>query len=353
MANKPYPADLGYRMPGEWEFQEGLWLAWPHNHETWPGKNLDDIESVYLDIIQALYEDETVHVLANGFSLRDKIRDLLEQRKISSSNVKLHIIQNNDAWIRDYGPNYIIQEESGYKTLAFNNWNFDSWGKKYDWRLDDKVNDHIASALSLQHFNPGAVLEGGAIEVNGKGLCMTTASCLLDENRNKGATKEKMEFLLSKYLGISQTIWLEGQCIEGDDTDGHIDNIARFVSPSEIVCVVEENESDCNYEGLARNRKILENFNNLNGGQLTIIPIPMPNPIIDDGVRLPASYANFYIGNRKVLLPAYGIGKDEQVKNILSPLFPNREITLINSIDLIAGLGGIHCISQQIPSLQS
>jgi len=347
---KNNPASLGYRMPAEWEPQSGIWLAWPHNPDTWPGKNLADIESVYIDIAQALCNEETVHILVNDFAGRDKAKMLLAERKLSSEQIKLHIIAHNDSWIRDYGPNFIIREFEGQKQLAFNNWGFNSWGGKYPWNLDNKVNDHIASALSIDQFKPGIVLEGGAIEVNGQGLCLTTGSCLLNESRNGKVTQEAMERYLQDHLGISKTIWLEGGFLDGDDTDGHIDNLARFVSPSTVVCVVEENPADPNYEGLAKNRKTLEQATDLEGNPLTVIPLPMPDPVMDQGIRLPASYANFYIGNRTVLLPAYGGEKDKLVEKLLRPLFPNREIVPIHSTDLIAGLGGIHCISQQMPS---
>ncbi len=337
-------------MPAEWEAHSGVWLTWPHSQPTWPNQNLADVEEAYLLMIQALEGSETVQLLVQDFSTRDRITEALKSRGVARDAVRLHIIATNDSWIRDYGPNFIVREDAEGRHLAMNKWNFDSWGGKYDWSLDNRAGNHISAGLSIPTFRPNIVLEGGAIEVNGKGVCLTTESCLLNKNRNGGLSREVMESYLRRYLGVQQVIWLNGD-LKGDDTDGHIDNLARFVDANTILCAVEENESDEHYESLQKNLESLSRASNLNGKPFDVVPIPMPDRLEDEGMRLPASYANFYIGNRCILLPSYGGDKDQQMKKILESYFPERTVALISSQILVCGLGSIHCITQQQPAV--
>lgn len=337
-------------MPAEWEAHSGVWLTWPHSQPTWPNQNLADVEEAYLLMIQALEGSETVQLLVPDFATRKRIIEILKNRGVAREAVRLHIIATNDSWIRDYGPNFIVREDAVGRHLAMNKWNFDSWGGKYDWTLDNRAGDHISAGLSIPTFRPNIVLEGGAIEVNGKGVCLTTESCLLNTNRNGGLARDTMENYLRRYLGVQQVIWLNGD-LKGDDTDGHIDNLARFVAPNTILCAVEENKKDEHYESLQKNLECLNKASNLEGQPFEVIPIPMPDRLEDDGMRLPASYANFYIGNHCILLPGYGGDKDQQMKEILESYFPERRVALIPSQILVCGLGSIHCITQQQPAV--
>ena len=242
------PASLGYRMPAEWEPHSGTWLTWPHNLETWPNQHMQEVEAEFLSIIQPLAKDESVHILVNDEEMEGSVAFTLNDNNVEMKNIFLHNIPTNDSWIRDYGPNFIVQSDG---IVATNDWDFDSWGRKYKWELDDLAGTIIAEKLGLHHFKPEIVLEGGAIEVNGAGTCITNESCILNPNRNNGISREALETTLKNYLGVSKIIWLHGE-IQGDDTDGHIDNLARFVNPTTMVCVVEEDENDPNYSCLKK-----------------------------------------------------------------------------------------------------
>ena len=267
-------------------------------------------------------------------------------------NIIFHDIPTNDSWIRDYGPNFIVQDKNGKRKVAANDWNFDSWGRKYKWELDDLAGTIILKESGLQCFKPEIVLEGGAIDVNGLGTCMTTQSCIMNPNRNNKISFEEMKKVLENYLGVSKIIWLTG-AIEGDDTDGHVDNIARFVGPNKIVCAVEENETDSNYRNLKNNYDHLKTVTDQDNNPLEIVPLPMPGYLGSREERLPASYANFYISNKSVLVPIYDHPNDKHAIAILAPLFPNRDIIPIPSQTLIWGLGGVHCLTQQQPATRN
>jgi agmatine deiminase len=340
------PASLGYRMPAEWEPHSGTWLTWPHNLETWPDQDMQQVETEFLSIIQPLAKDESVHILVNDEEMKGSVTSTLNDNKVEMKNIFLHDIPTNDSWIRDYGPNFIIQRDGN---VATNDWDFDSWGRKYKWELDDLAGTVIAEELGFHHFKPEIVLEGGAIEVNGAGTCVTTKSCILNPNRNNGISSEDMETVLKDYLGISKVIWLHGE-MEGDDTNGHIDNLARFVNPTTMVCAVEEDENDPNYPCLKKNFDRLKTATDQDDKALKIIALPMPGHIGSPSERLPASYANFYIANHSVLVPVYNHPNDKQALAILSPLFPEREIIPIPSTTLIWGLGGVHCLTKQQPA---
>jgi agmatine deiminase len=342
------PASKDYRMPAEWEPHSGTWLTWPHDQETWPDQDMDQVDSDYLQIVKAIAQREQAHILVQDKSAEQDLSKKLQANGVNMSQVFLYDIPTNDSWIRDYGPNFLIRENEDRREVAVNDWDFDSWGRKYKWELDDLVASVIAEQLEIPIFKPEIVLEGGAIEVNGRGTCLTTDSCILNPNRNGGIRREKMEEFLRKYIGASKIIWLSGD-LEGDDTDGHIDNLARFVNPTTIVCSLEENERDANYLGLKHNYERLQAAKDQDGNPFQIIPLPMPGYVGTKKERLPASYANFYIINNAVLLPVYGHPNDEKALEILTPLFPEREIIPISCKTLIWGLGGIHCLTQQQP----
>lgn len=331
-------------MPAEWETHSGTWLTWPHNPETWPEQDMQQVETEFMGIIRPLAKNESVHILVNDEDMGNAVESTLNVNNVEMKNIFLHDIPTNDSWIRDYGPNFIIQSDG---KVAANDWDFDSWGRKYKWELDDLAGTVIAEESGLHHFKPEIVLEGGAIEVNGAGTCVTTESCILNPNRNNGISRDAMETVLKDYLGISKVIWLHGE-MEGDDTDGHIDNLARFVNPTTMVCAVEEDEEDPNYRCLKNNFDHLRSATDQDDNLFEIVALPMPGYI--GSPRLPASYANFYIANKSVLVPVYGHSNDKRALSILEPLFPEREIIPIPSTTLILGLGGVHCLTQQQPA---
>ena len=331
-------------MPAEWETHSGTWLTWPHNPETWPEQDMQQVETEFMGIIRPLAKNESVHILVNDEDMGNAVESTLNVNNVEMKNIFLHDIPTNDSWIRDYGPNFIIQSDG---KVAANDWDFDSWGRKYKWELDDLAGTVIAEESGLHHFKPEIVLEGGAIEVNGAGTCVTTESCILNPNRNNGISRDAMETVLKDYLGISKVIWLHGE-MEGDDTDGHIDNLARFVNPTTMVCAIEEDDEDPNYRCLKNNFDHLRSATDQDDNLFEIVALPMPGYI--GSPRLPASYANFYIANKSVLVPVYGHSNDKRALSILEPLFPEREIIPIPSTTLILGLGGVHCLTQQQPA---
>jgi agmatine deiminase len=346
------PSSEGYRMPAEWEPHLGTWVTWPHNPDTWPDQDMAKVESDYLQIVKAIALGEQAHILVQNQSAEENLYTKLAANDVNMSQVFIHDIPTNDSWIRDYGPNFLIRDQAGQRVVAINDWDFDSWGRKYKWELDDLAGSTIAEELGFPCFKPGIILEGGAIDVNGLGTCLTTDSCILNPNRNGGIRRERMEEYLNNYLGTSKIIWLRGD-LEGDDTDGHIDNLARFVSPTTIVCVLEENERDPNFLGLKQNFERLQAAKDQDGNPFQIIPLPMPGHVGPKEERLPASYANFYITNHAVLLPAYNHPNDAKALEIMTALFPQRTIIPIPSETLIWGLGGIHCLTQQQPKASS
>lgn len=344
-----FPADLGFHMPAEWEPHSATWLTWPHNLETWPGQDMTKIEGVYVQMIKTLAKGEKVHLLVNRESEAFRLNKLIKSSPLNLQNILIYSIPTNDSWIRDYGPNFLVREtSSGKREVSANLWKFDSWGGKYKWDLDDRVGSTVMDLLGLTHFEPGIVLEGGAIEVNGQGICITTEQCLLNSNRNGGLEKAEMETYLKRYLGVRDIIWCQGN-IEGDDTDGHIDNLVRFVNPDTVLCAWEDNASDPNHACLQENLKTLESFRDSRGKPLNVVKLPMPGRIDTHEERLPASYANFYIGNRAVLLPTYNHRNDATAKTILKQFFPDREIVGIPCETFVWGLGAIHCVTQQQP----
>lgn len=346
MPDPSLPASLGYNMPAEWEPHAATWLTWPHNPQTWPGQDMVEVESAYLEMIRALAPGETVNILVRDDATKNRVLDELKRDALSS--VVLHIIPTNDSWARDYGPNFLVRTKANGREVALNKWNFNSWGGKYNWEKDNEAGSRIAALTGHKRFDPGIILEGGAIEVNGAGVCLTTESCLLNPNRNTGLGRGEMETYLKNYLGVQKIIWLNGD-MEGDDTDGHIDNLARFVSPGTILCAYEDDESDPNYAGLKSNYEKLKSATDQDGKPFNIVRLPMPGYVGSETERLPASYANFYIGNHAVLLPMYGHPNDDKARRILQESFPDRKVVGITSHILVWGLGSCHCLTQQQP----
>ena len=340
------PRGAGYRMPAEWAPHVSTWLAWPHNADTWPD-GLERVRRTWVEMIRALAGGERVDLLVNDAAAEAEAAAALRRGGVDGG-VAFHRIPTVDVWVRDYGPTFITH--AGLPgALAFVNWRFDAWGRKYpEYIADDAVPLRINESLGLPAFSPEIVLEGGAIEVNGAGCCLVTEQCLLNPNRNRGLGREDIETLLRSALGLRRIVWLAAG-MAGDDTDGHVDNLARFVDTETVVCVVEEDPRDENHRALRENYRCLESAADARGRRFRVVPLPQPDPVTAGGTRLPASYANFYIANGVVLVPLYGGAKDRVALDTLAGLFPGRRVAGIDARALILGLGGIHCVTQQQP----
>ena len=329
-------------MPAEWELQDGIWLSWPHDEDTFP--DLAAVEEAYTAIIRRVAPHEQVNLLVRDPETEAHVRDLLQG---NPGALKIHRIDYADVWFRDYGPTFLVnRERSG---LAMVDWTFNAWGNKYPELLyDDIIPSMMNRDLGIPRFSPGIVMEGGSIDVNGRGTVLTTEQCLLNQNRNPWLDQPAIERCLKEFLGCSHVVWLR-EGIAGDDTDGHIDDIARFVHDTIIVCALEEDPDDENYAPLLENYRILQQATDQDGSPLTIIPLPMPG-YVGENSRLPASYANFLITNRAVLLPTFNHPHDRVAQRILMQAFPGREVHGIDCRAMVHGLGTIHCISQQQPA---
>ncbi|MEW4488045.1 agmatine deiminase family protein [Thalassoglobus sp. JC818] len=346
--DKPSPSDLGFRMPAEWEPQESIWLSWPHNEATWPGA-FEPVPGVFAQIAKHVSEGQLVRINVLNQEMAENVKSLIEQAGGRTENLRFHINPTNDSWVRDHGPIYLVRDQNGRRERAISNWIYNSWGEKYPpFDSDNRVPRRIAEEFQELCFDQDMVLEGGSIDVNGEGTLLTTTSCLLNPNRNAHLSTTEIEAALKAVLGVSQILWL-GDGILGDDTDGHIDDITRFVSANRIVTAVESNESDPNFEPLHKNLELLKSMKNLDGEPFEIVELPMPAPRFFDSQRLPASYANFLITNQKVLVPVYRCDADQVAIDILSECLPDREVVGIDCTDLVWGLGAIHCVTQQQP----
>ena len=348
MHTKPQtPAALGYRMPAEWEPQQAVWLSWPHNRNSWPGK-FETVEPVMVRAVAALTAGETVRINVLDADHEQRVRGLLSAGGIHGG-VVFHHFPTDDAWCRDHGAIFLIRDRNGRRELAACHWEYNAWGGKYlPYDQDAQIPRRMAEALGVPRFEGGMVLEGGSIEVNGAGVLMTTEQCLLNRNRNPNLSRGEIERRLSDFLGVDTVIWL-GEGIAGDDTDGHIDDLTRFVAPDTVVTVVEVDPADENYRPLRDNLERLRAIRLPGGRPLRTIPLPMPAPVYHDGRRLPASYANFYIGNRVVLLPVFRCAADGGAVETLQRCFPDRRVVAIDCTDLVWGLGTFHCLTQQVP----
>jgi agmatine deiminase len=346
MSKQKTPAELGFRMPPEWHRHAATWLTWPKDPLTWP-ERVPQVEETYLEIMAALAPHEIVNLLVDDEATEASVR--ARCRFAGSENIRFHRIPAVDSWIRDYGPNFLLDERG---QLAYNDWIFNAWGDKYEeLKKDDAIPQRLESVLRVPRFEPGIVLEGGSIEVNGAGVVMTTEQCLLNPNRNPHLDRSGVEQYLRDYLGVEKVLWL-GEGIVGDDTDGHIDDIARFVSPDTIVCALEDDPADPNYELLLDNHRRLLGETDARGATYNVHTLPMPGLVGGREDRLPASYANFYIANNVVLLPVFGHPNDARAARTLERLLPERRVVTINAESLVWGMGTLHCLSQQQPAAE-
>ena len=345
--NNPTPASQGYTMPAEWARHRATWLSWPHNRETWPTQ-LTPVQEIWLQMIVALAPHERVCLLVNDPQTESAVAARLRAGGAVMSNISFLRIATVDVWMRDYGPTFVARKAKE-KPLALNDWVFNGWGGKYKgYEQDDAVAKKIAALLGVPSFAHPMILEGGSIEVNGAGLCMTTSQCLLNKNRNPEMSKGEIVQFLKDTLGVREVIWL-GDGIAGDDTDGHIDDIARFVNLNTVVCARESDSRDENYAPLEENFERLKSARDASGGKLNVVSLPCPTPLGYEGTRLPASYANFYVANELVLAPVFGDPADAGALGVLQELFPGRKVVGLDCADVVAGLGAIHCVTQQEP----
>jgi len=339
------------RWPAEWEKHDATWIAWPHHEPDWPGK-LAPISWVYAEIARVLHQHERVEILCHDASVRDNAERHLKAHGVTA-NVRLHVVPNDRVWLRDSSPVWV---QNGGK-LELVNWRFNAWAKYDNYERDAKVGQAVEKITKVKRSEPmrpdgqgRVVLEGGAIETDGAGTMLTTEECLLSQvqERNPGLDREGYEQLFREWLGIRETIWLGGGCV-GDDTHGHVDDIARFVAPGVIVLAFEDDPADENHERSADNLRRLQLAGG-DAGALKIVKLPFPRPVIMNGERLPASYANFYIANRTVIVPTFNDRNDRIALNTLAALMPDRDVIGVHAVDLVWGLGTLHCLTQQQPA---
>jgi len=335
-------------MPAEWEPHEATWLVWPSNLETWP-EHLPQVEEIWLQMIEVLSHGEKVFLLVNNEDTRISVLERIAKTSANSGNVQVEIIANNDSWVRDSGPIFTLCEKGPGPKRVANDFIFNTWGKKYGpWDHDDLIPRQAQRLAGSPVVHHDLVLEGGSIDVDGLGTLLTTRQCLLNKNRNPNLSEAEIEAYLKKVLGLQRIVWL-GDGIEGDDTDGHVDDITRFVTANTIVTVTEPDTSDANHAPLDENLKHLKSLKDLYGNPYNIVELPMPDRVEGPFGRSPASYANFYIANQTVLVPIYSSKSDAKALEIIQGLFPTRKVVGIECTPLVAGLGSIHCVTQQQP----
>jgi len=339
------PRNRGFHMPAEWEPHDAVWLSWPHNKTTFP--ELPAVEEAFFAFVTAIHTSERVELFIPTAAVHRRVKTRLRESQIHPSLVNLHTTEFSDVWIRDYGPTFVINR--AMKRSAMVRWNFNAWGGKYEDQVKDgRIPSVMNRWLELPLFVPGIVLEGGSLDVNGRGTVLTTRSCLLNPNRNPLLSADTIEEFLKEYLGVVKVIWLNDG-IMGDDTDGHIDDIARFVAPATVVCAYENDAADANYRALHENYEILKQSSNQDGTPLTVVKLPMPAKIADGDERYPASYTNFYIGNTVVIVPFFKDPNDIEALRILQGLFPGRKVIGIDARAMVEGFGTFHCATQQQP----
>jgi len=337
-------AKADFRMPAEWEPHAATWMAFPHNPDTWPGC-LPEAQSEYEKLIAELSRFERVELLVCSDELSERV-GRFAQRLPNADRVLLHRIPSNDVWMRDIAPTF-VRDASG--SLVAIDWTFNSWGGKYPpWDLDDAVAARVAELCGVPRVRPGLVAEGGALEVDGEGTLLVTEPTFLTPTRNPGVSRATVEGRFHELLGAKRVIWL-GEGIEGDDTDGHVDDVARFARPGVVVCAREPDRSDPNFAPLEEMAQRLRNARDAAGRSLHVIDLPMPAPVLAQGEYLPASYANFYVCNGAVLVPVFDCPNDKPALDVLRGVFPGREIVPIPSRTLVRGLGAVHCLTQQQP----
>ncbi len=342
------PHQLGYHFPAEFAPHTATWLSWPHKEASWPGK-IETVFPIYAEFIKRVAEGEMVNINVANEPMKQFAVAHLQNTGADLDKIKFFFHPTNDAWCRDHGPAFLINTKEKKKMIV--DWGYNAWGGKYPpFDLDDVIPTLIAKQYHLPVVHPGIVMEGGSVEFNGKGTLLTTTACLLNKNRNPHFNQKQIEEYLINYYGVSNILWL-GDGIVGDDTDGHIDDITRFVNEDTVVTVVEENRSDENYELLKENVHQLEKMKLESGQSINIVELPMPSAVVYDGQRLPASYANFYIANKYVVVPTFRDKNDDKALNILQKYLPDRKVIGLDSTDIIWGLGSFHCLSQQEPSI--
>jgi agmatine deiminase len=367
---EPTPSQLGFRMPAEWEPHAATWIAWPHNREDWPGK-FAPIPWVYTEIVRLLSRSEPVHIVVRDGAMRRRASDRLNSAGVDLERVRFFKAATDRVWLRDSGPTFVVRDrgtpaaqagegaEGPADHIGLIEWKFNAWAKYENYRDDRRLPRRLSKWLGLPRWVPRVeqggrrirvVMEGGAFDVNGRGSVLTTEECLLGEvqARNPGLGREEVEGILADYLGARHVIWLD-RGIAGDDTHGHVDDLARFVNPRTVVTVVEPNTYDPNHEPLRDNLKRLWAARDQDGEPLRVVELPMPRPVVFDGLRLPASYANFYIANGSVLVPTFNDPADRIALDTLAQVFPGREVVGVYCGDLVLGLGTLHCLSQQQP----
>lgn len=330
------PASLGYRMPAEWEEHAATWVSWPKDPNTFPGDILPKVEAAYVKMVDALSEGEEVRILVDDSKAEARVRSQLKRAGL----ISFLRVKTVDVWVRDYGPTCVRGRD-----IALVKWRFNAWGNKYEDLLpDDEAGDELSGLTGWRVFRPGIVLEGGSIDVDGRGRVLTTEQCLLNPNRNPRFRRPDLEACLEQNLGADEVIWLK-KGIEGDDTDGHIDDIARFVGERKVVAAAEEDAGDPNHGPLAENLELLEGHED----DFEVLRIPMPSRLESLDGRLPASHLNFYVGNSAVVVPTFGGSSDREALRVLEAVFPKKDVVDIDCKALVYGLGALHCITQQVP----
>jgi len=346
-SSTPTPRQSGYYFPAEFHRHTATWLSWPHKEASWPGK-IEAIYPFYSQFVKELAKGEDVCINVVDETMKAFATAHLVAAGVDMQQVSFFLHPTNDAWCRDHGPAFLVNPLAVQKKVIVD-WNYNAWGNKYPpFDLDDVVPTLVGKALNLPVYHPGIVMEGGSVEFNGKGTVLTSTCCLLNPNRNPHLDREQLETYLRDYYGIEQVLWVK-EGIIGDDTDGHIDDTVRFVDEDTVVTVIEENKQDENYGLLQDNLRDLKKMRLLNGRQLNIIELPMPEAVIYEDQRLPASYANFYIANESVIVPTFRCHRDDKALQLIQECFPARRVVGIDSTDIIWGLGSFHCLSQQEP----
>ncbi|HXG61574.1 MAG TPA: agmatine deiminase family protein [Planctomycetota bacterium] len=349
--NEP-PGPQGFVMPAEWTPHRATWIAWPHQKRDWPGK-FEPIPWVTVEIVRHLSRGEPVAVLVPGRTVRAAAARMLRRAGVNLRRVEFHAVPTDRAWTRDSGPT-IVRRADGERRAVL--WRFNGWAKYANHRRDARVGRAIARIAGIPAFRATArgvpvVMEGGAIDTDGEGTLLTTEECLLSRRvqcRNPGLGRHDLERIFAEALGVRKVLWL-GRGIAGDDTHGHVDDLARFVGPARVVLCREDNPKDPNYRPLEENRERLQGARDASGRRIEVIPLPMPAPLLFEGMRLPASYANFYIANGRVLVPTFNDPRDRAALGLLAELFPDREVVGIHCVDFVWGLGTLHCATQQEP----
>jgi agmatine deiminase len=345
--NETSPAAQGFSFPAEWLPHAATWLSWPHTEASWPHERQERMFPAYIDFIKAISKGEQVCINAHNETVIQAAKMRLLLADADMSRITLLPNPTNDSWCRDHGPAFLVNSTTQERMIV--NWEYNAWGNKYPpYERDGLIPVEIAHYRKLPYVNPGIVMEGGSVEFNGAGTVLTSRACLLNQNRNSTLTQAQIEQYLCDYYGVQQVLWVEDGIV-GDDTDGHIDDTVRFVNADTVLAAIENDKHDANYAPLQEIHHELRQMRLLNGKQLNIVELPMPDPVVSDGIRLPASYANFYIANAAVIVPTFRCDKDQQALDIISQCYPDRPVVGIDSTEIVWGLGSFHCLSQQEP----